>query len=91
MDEPTRRRTDGWFGWLTNLWDFIDKRDIDKHIVSLVIIAGTWRITEWAMHFAQAHPEKSGTEVAAIIASVMVPYSALQAAALKFYFEVRSV
>ena len=69
-------------------WDFIDARDIDKHFVSLAILSGTILITQWAMHFA-THGDRPGLEIAAIIAAVVGPYSALQAAALSFYFRAR--
>jgi hypothetical protein len=41
------------------------------------------------MRFAEANSSKSGTEIAAIIAAVTAPYLAVQAAAIKFYFESR--
>lgn len=87
-----RRRTDGWFGWLTRLWDFVDKREIDKHVVSLVVLYGTMIVTQWAMRFAETQSAlgRSGVEIAAIIAAVLGPYSILQAAAIKFYFDNRT-
>lgn len=89
-EEPTRRKTDGWFGWLTRIWDWIDDRDVDKHLVSIVIILGTFKITQWAMDYAAIYVEKPGLEVAATIAAVLGPYTALQTYALKFYFESRT-
>ncbi len=87
---PTqRRRTDGWFGWLTRVWDWVDSRDIDKHIVSVVIMWGTYRLTAWSMEFAALTVSKPGYDVAATIAAVTGPYMALQAAAIKFYFDSR--
>lgn len=76
--------------WLGRWWDFIDKRDIDKHILSMGIFYGTVKLTEWAMLFAATHAAKPGIEVAAIIAAVTGPYMALQAAAIKFYFDSRT-
>lgn len=86
------RKADKWFGPLTQLWDFIDARDIDKHVVSLVILWGTWSITRWAMGFAAAMAamKVSGLEIAAIIGAVIGPYSMLQGYALKVYFGARS-
>jgi hypothetical protein len=84
-----RRRTDRWFGFITRLWDWVDDRDIDKHTISVMIMWGTWRITEWAMSYAHTSP-RPGLEVAAIIAAVVTPYSALQAAAIAFYFKSRT-
>lgn len=74
---------------LGTLWDFIDKRDIDKHLVSIVILYGTVRLTRWAMAYASLHCSE-GANAAMIIAAVAAPYMALQAAALKWYFDARS-
>lgn len=73
----------------TDLWDWIDKRDIDKHVVSVVIMLGTIKILEWATGYADRHADKSGLEVAAVMAAVLAPYMALQAAAISFYFKSR--
>jgi len=75
---------------LGQVWDFIDKRDIDKHLLSMGVFWGTMKITGWAMQYAAAHADKPGMEIAAIIAAVGAPYMALQAAALKYYFEART-
>lgn len=75
--------------WFKRFWDFIDERDIDKMAVSIVILLGTWDITRWAMDFA-LNGDRPGLEVAAIIGAVAGPYAALQAAAIKWYFDARS-
>lgn len=95
LEEPPHRRTDdGWLCWTaaraSEGWEWIDKRQIDRHVVAGVTLWGTVRITEWAMAFTSAHPEKPGLEVAAIIAALLVPWSALQTAAIKFYFDARA-
>lgn len=87
QDDPRRRSEDR--GWITRGWDWIDERDIDKHFVSLAILFGTVSVTRWAMVYAE-HAERPGLEVAAIIAAVLAPYSALQAAAVAFYFRARA-
>ena len=98
-DEPHRRSGDGLANAfraadaattssLGRIWDWIDKRDIDKHVVSLLILFGTVKITSWSMRFAE-HGDRPGLEVAAIIGSVAAPYMAMQAAALAFYFRAR--
>jgi hypothetical protein len=74
---------------LGRFWDWIDARDIDKHAVSIFIMSGTWHVTEWAMNFAEAHDSLSGLEMAAVIGAVVGPYSLLQGAAIKYYFEAR--
>lgn len=78
------------FRMLRRFWDWVDDRDIDKHAVSLAILYGTMTILKWAMAFADTHPDKSGVEIAAIIAAVSAPYMALQTAALSFYFKSRT-
>jgi hypothetical protein len=74
----------------SQFWDWIDNRNIDKHAVSLAILWGTIDIMKWAMHFAETHERLQGLEMAAIIGAVGGPYMALQAAAIKFYFEART-
>ena len=88
-----RRRGDrGWFGELvlagSTFWDWVDKRQIDVHVLSTSVLYGTILITHWAMTFATSSP-RPGLEVAAIIASVSAPYMALQAAAISFVFKAR--
>lgn len=75
--------------WLTRAWDWIDARDIDKHAISLCILYGTIHVISWGMKYAEAHSESNGLEVAAVIAAVLAPYMALQAAAIGFYFKAR--
>lgn len=94
--QPERRSTDSLVGMIvlpfTKAWNFIDDRDIDKHAVSLFILWGTWKLTEWAMGFAAASSiaGKNGVETGAVIAAVTAPYMALQAAAIAFYFKSRT-
>lgn len=94
MSETLQRRSDdgGWLCWTARragqFWDFVDKRDIDKMLVSVVVLTGTVYVTHWAMRFAE-HGDRPGLEVAAIIAAVSAPYMALQAAAISFYFRAR--
>ena len=92
-----RRRDDrGALCWIamrcSQLWDWVDARDIDKHVVSVVVLYGTWIVTDWWMGFAAAASiaGRNGVESAALIAAVTAPYMALQAAAIAFYFKARS-
>ena len=87
-NEPRRRDEDQ--GWITRTWDWIDSRQIDKHAVSLGVLYGTVLVTRWAMAYAERFSDKSGVEVAAVIAAIMAPYMALQAATLGFYFKART-
>lgn len=89
-----RRASDkGILCWIAlragQFWDWVDRRQIDAYAVSLVILYGTVELMRWAMRFAEAHHDKPGLEIAAIIAAVVTPYSALQAAAIKWLFEAR--
>lgn len=92
-DEPHRRANDRWDIVLSEsaerFWDFIDKRQIAQHLVSLAILWGTVRVLEWAMAFANTST-LPGVERGAVIASVLAPYSALQAAAISFFFKART-
>ncbi len=94
MIEQRRGEDTGVWCWIAQRcsqgWDWIDKRQIDKHAVSLAILYGTVKITGWAMEYAATHGEKSGIEAAAIIAAVSAPYMAMQAAAIAFYFKARA-
>jgi uncharacterized membrane protein len=69
------------------LWDWFEKRNIDKHIGAIAIFGITVMITNWAMGYANAHPEKSGVDIGAIIASLTAPWSFAQTFALKYWFE----
>lgn len=69
-------------------WDFIDKRQIDAQIYSGIILGLSIKITVWAMHFA-IHSDRPGTDIAAILAAVLVPWSGLQTMALKFHLDAR--
>lgn len=90
------RRADdtGWMCWIamrfSQMWDFIDKRDIDKHTVTMIVLYGTVKIVRWSFIFAEAHMDKSGVELAAVIAAIIGPWSIVQTAAIKWYFDARS-
>lgn len=90
MTELRRRTDDGWLCVVAQrareFWDWVDRRQIDAYAVSIGIFYGTVKITEWAMAYASSH---AGEGVALIIAAVTAPYMAMQAAALKFYFDAR--
>ena len=74
---------------LEDFWNWIDKRDIDKMIVSIFIMSGTYKLTEWAINFAMTSL-RPGVEVAMIVGAVTAPYIALQTVSVKWYFDARS-
>lgn len=89
------RRADDHGFWCTlalrfsQFWDFVDKRDLDKHAMSWATFYITWKIVEWATHFVANHPDKPGLEVAAILGAVMLPWTPVQAAVVNWYFKAR--
>lgn len=92
---PRRRATDKGLLCLvalrfSQLWDFIDARDIDKHLVAAVLMWQTYHVTWWAFAFAEKVATRPGLEVAAVIAAVLGPWSLLVGAAVKFYFSART-
>lgn len=70
-------------------WDFIDKRAIDKHLMAWGMFFITWYLLDWTLDYIYQHPQKSGLEIGAIVAAYMVPWTPLQAAVIKWYFEAR--
>ena len=89
-----RRADDG--GWLCQVahrasqgWDWFDLRQIDSHVVAIAVLYLTFDLATWAMDFADNHPDMDGLKMAAIIAAVLGPWTFLQGAVVKFYFETR--
>ena len=74
---------------ITEFWDWIDGRGVIRRIVLFVTLWLTWESYRWAAMFAES-TDKSGVEVAAIIAAVTAPVTLLQASAFKAYIEGRT-
>jgi hypothetical protein len=100
MDNPTPERphTDrpGDHGFwcivarrASDTWDFIDKRDIDKHTLVWAVYALAGYSVYWSMEFVWAHPDKPGLEVGAIVTAVNLPLSWVLAKVTDFYFRAR--
>ena len=70
---------------MDQLFNFINKHELDKHVVSSLVLLGTAKVTQWAMLFANAHPDQY-----LAIAAVTGPFAALQAASIKYYFGART-
>ncbi len=60
-----------------------------RSLVMYITLLNTWYAFDWAAHFAYAVVGRPGIEVAAIIAAVTAPITALQAFVFKFYSESR--
>lgn len=69
-------------------WDFIDKRDIDKHAMVWFITGISAYMVFWIFEFIWENP-KSGVDIGVIVAAIMVPWTPVQAAAIKWYFDAR--
>jgi hypothetical protein len=109
MDAPTQGGADSAPCWIarraSEFWDFIDRRDIDKHTTSLAILLamfeGTLRLTKWGTALVDqwmtaatnGHPVP-GTEVAMVVGAVLAPWSLLVSvvvtAVVGFYFKARN-
>lgn len=92
-DIQSRRASDrGFMCWLamraSQFWDFIDKRDIEKHAMAWTIVVATIKLGLWTLTFATTSA-KTGTDIAAIIAAIWLPWSGVQAIVVKWYFDAR--
>lgn len=74
--------------FLSSCWDFIDKRDIDKHAVAWAVLAVTIKLMLWSISFASTSP-RSGSEIAEILAAVWGPWNIVQAGVIAWYFNAR--
>lgn len=74
-------------GYASLGWDWSEKRKIIPNAVSLGVFYGTVKVTTWAMVFAETHPTIDGLHMAAIIGAVLLPFTALQGAVIKFQFQ----
>ena len=68
-------------------WDWIDKRFIIRRILVLVVLWLTIQTILWAMNFSETCVDRTGTDIAAIIAAILTPLSVLQGMVFKFYLE----
>lgn len=71
-------------------WDFIDQRDIDKHLIAWATFYITYFLLNWVLNFVWVYPDKPGLEVAAIVAAVLMPWTPVQGAVIKWYFAART-
>jgi len=62
--------------WFEAVFDFIDRRYITRRVMALGTFVVVVHVIIWSMWFAQNSP-RSGTDIAAILAAIMVPLNAL--------------
>lgn len=74
---------------MSQLWDFIDKRDIDKHALAWLTAICGWSLTREMIDLGAAALAAKApmTEVAAVIAAIGAPYAIFAGAMVKWYFE----
>lgn len=75
---------------ITQLWDWVDYRQIDTHFVALVTLLFSFSELRWAMEFA-ATSTRPGLEVAAILGAINAPMMLFQSAVVNFYFKARNL
>lgn len=72
----------------SRVWDFIDKREIDKHATAWAVFGVTIKLLLWTVHFASTSP-RAGAEIAEIVAAIWAPWNLVQAAVVAWYFNAR--
>lgn len=70
-------------------WTFVDERGIVRRAVLGVAIWMTWRVSVWAMGYAETSP-RPGVDIAAIIAAVTAPVTLFAGAIFRAYTESRT-
>lgn len=58
--------------------------------MSWAVFGMTFYLGDWVLDYVFAHPEKPGLEVAAVVTAIMLPWTPVQAAVIKWYFEART-
>jgi hypothetical protein len=75
-------------GYLTRIWDWVDKRFVVRRSLLGVTFALTAHSYLWAIRFAET-TDKSGAELALVIGAVTAPISLLMAQVAKLYNDGR--
>jgi hypothetical protein len=74
----------------SDFWEFIDKRQIDVHLMAWSAFSMTGYVVYWSMEFVWAHPDKPGLEVGAIVGALMLPITPVMAKIVDLYFKARN-
>lgn len=90
MVDEARRSTDIWVGKLSAFFDWFDNRDIDKHLMVWATFAVTCYLMYWVTEYVWAHSDKSGLDVGAVVAALLLPWTPVQAKVIDWYFKVRA-
>jgi hypothetical protein len=81
---PARRSTDRVVGFLTILFDFIDRRQVIRRGAFIWVLWLTGKVMTWTLDYTW-HVNLTGAEIGIVIAAVWAPMAALQAATFRFY------
>lgn len=76
--------------WFEAIFDFIDRRYITRRVMSLGTFAVVIKVILWSLDFAQTSP-RSGTDIAAILAAIMLPLNGLMGYMFAQYTRTTSV
>lgn len=86
-------KSPGWMCWLalrlSEAWDFIDQRDIDKHLAFWLTALCGWDLTWEMIDFAKEalNAKVPMAEIGVAIAAIGAPYSLFAGFVGKWYFE----
>ena len=72
---------------IERFWNWIDSRGVIRRVILGIAIWMTWRVTEWAMNFANT--EEISVNTAAVIAAVTAPVVAFGGYVFKAYLDSR--
>lgn len=75
--------------WFVSFWDWLDNRGVIRRVILGVAMWMTWEVTHWAMAFA-AVSARPGIDLAAVIAAVSAPATALSGYVFKAYLDSRA-
>lgn len=70
----------------SDVWDFLEKRDIFEHALTIWTVYMVERYTVWCMHFAETHADMDGLKMGAILGAVGLALMAFATPVAKFWF-----
>lgn len=73
---------------LERVFNFIDERHVVRRVAFFLVLGLTTKTLLWTLDFASTSP-RPGVDIAAIIAAVWAPLTALQAAIIALYNQGR--
>jgi hypothetical protein len=74
---------------LEGFWVILDRGMVVRRASYVIMLYMTTYFINWSLHFAETST-RTGTDIAAIIAAIGVPLSALQGVVMKIYSDSRT-